>query len=311
MDVSTRPSKKHRQLPALFKRGLAVLSFSALCIALPSSLSAATGGEEPKASEIVSSIAQDASHEVAIRNVGAGNEEIALSARLSTTTNILAERVSWEIRSKSGELLHKGEHTEFNTKLSPGQFTIEARYGAVSIREELTLVEGHALTVNFVLNAGGLRVLPVMKDMQSEGMDSHTLVYALSGPGKGRLISHSRTPGEILKLAAGQYRVESRLGQGNAVAVMDVRVRPGRMSAIEVKHQVGVARLSFVGSADATVDWSVSQVGGAVIAQASGLNQALALRPGFYLAEASVNGETLTAKFKITAGQERDILLGN
>jgi hypothetical protein len=311
MGVSTRPSQKHRQMPAFMKRGLAVLSFSALCIVTPSPLSAATGTEDAAAPEIVSSIAQDASHEVAIRNVGAGNEEISLSARLSTAANTLAESVSWEIRSKSGELLHKGDHTEFNTKLSPGQFTIEARYGAVSIREELTLVEGHALTVNFVLNAGGLRVLPVLKDMSSDGMDTHTLVYALSGPGKGRLVSHSRTAGEILKLAAGQYRVESRLGQGNAIAVTDVRVRPGRMSAVEVKHQAGVARLSFVGSANATVDWSVSQVGGTVIAQASGLNQALALRPGLYLAEARVNGETLTAKFKIDVGQERDILLGN
>jgi ribosomal protein L3 len=128
---------------------------------------------------------------------------------------------------------------------------------------------------------------------------------------KGKLIAHSENGGELLKLPAGLYRVESRMGEGNVVAVTDVRVRPGKMSAIEVNHQAGVARLNFVGAPDALVTWDVRPIDGVKIASLTGITQKLALKPGTYLAEAHVNGETLTAKFNIAAGEERDIMLGN
>ena len=100
-------------------------------------------------------------------------------------------------------------------------------------------------------------------------------------------------------------------GVGNAVAVTDVRIRPARISAVEIKHQAGLARLSYVGAATAEVTWHISESSGPKIATAIGLNHSFALRPGTYLAEALVNGETLSARFKIGVGEERDILLGN
>ena len=114
-----------------------------------------------------------------------------------------------------------------------------------------------------------------------------------------------------MKLPVGAYRVESRMGLGNTTAVTDVRIRAGKMSAIEVTHQAGVARLNFVGSPDAHVKWDVRPIDGIKITTLDGLTHKLALKPGTYLAEAHVNGEILTAKFKIVAGEERDIMLGN
>jgi hypothetical protein len=312
MDVSTRPSQEHRQKRARRSRlFLAVLSFAATSLVVQGSAPAATTVDELTRSEYVSSIAQDVSHEVAIRTVDAGSENISVTARLSTAANTLAENVFWEIRSETGELVIKDTLTELNTKLAPGAYVVEAHYGAVNIREKLTLLPGHALAVNFVLNAGGLRVLPLLKDMPKADLKSHTLVYALAGPAKGQLVTHSKTPGEILKLPAGQYRIESRLGDGNTTVVTDVRIRPGRMSAVEVRHVAGLARLSYVGSAEAQVTWDITLAGGEKVASTTGLNHAIALRPGTYLAEAHVNGEVLSARFVIAAGQERDILLGN
>jgi hypothetical protein len=311
MDVSTRPSHRRRQDCAQYLRRLAALSFSAaLCLA-PLPLHAATIADDQSSPELVSSIAQDASHEVAIRTVEAGQETISLAARLSTVTNALAEDVEWEVRSQNGELVVKDRQTELNSKLRPGAYVIEARYGAVSIRETLNLPQGHSLAVNFVLNAGGLRILPKLKDVADPGLNSHCLIYALSGPAKGKLITHSKLPGEVLKLAAGQYRIESRLGDGNAIVVADVRVKPGRMSAIEVRHIAGLARLSYVGASSAKVVWDIKHEGGEKITSKTGLSYAIALQPGIYLAEAHVNGEMLSARFKISAGEERDILLGN
>ena len=117
------------------------------------------------------------------------------------------------------------------------------------VRETVRLTEGNSVAVNFVLNAGGLRVLPALKGLTVSDMPSKTLVYALTGIDKGKLIAHCNVPGELMKLPAGAYRVESRMGDGNTVAVTDVRIRPGKMSAIEVTHQAGLARLNFVGLA--------------------------------------------------------------
>jgi hypothetical protein len=112
-------------------------------------------------------------------------------------------------------------------------------------------------------------------------------------------------------LPAGMFRIESRMGDGNASAVTDVRIRPGKMSAIEVRHNAGLARLNFVGAPNANVTWDVRPIDGVKFKTLNGLTHKLALKPGTYLAEAHVNGEILTAKFKIAAGEERDIMLGN
>jgi hypothetical protein len=310
MDVSTRPSATRRQELQLHKRLLAASFFCAM-LSMPVFSAPTSTDVDAQAPDTVSSIASTGSHEIAIRIVEPGKEALALSARLTDASNNLAADVDWQIRSSYGELLATQTATEFEKNLPPGDYVIEATYGTVQLREQLTLLEGNSIAANFVLNAGGLRVLPALKGVEVNGLDSQTLIYALSGPQRGKLVAHGRVPGEIYKLAAGQYRVESHFGGGNAHAVADVRVRPGRMSAVEVKHLGGLARLSFVGSPTAKVKWDVSDKGGNSIASFEGLEHRLALMPGMYEARAYVDGEVLSAMFRISAGEQRDILLGN
>ena len=311
MGVSTRPSRIRRQISPLQKRCLAASFFAlTLCHAvLPAH--AAAPPELTQAPETTASIAQDTSHEVAIRAVALGQEKLTLSARLTASSNSLAKDIAWQIRDTEGALIWEKTTTELAKSLPPGAYTVEAHYGAVSLRENVTLPQGSAIEVNFVLNAGGLRVLPGLKGLNAALLPSQTLVYALTGIQRGNLVAHSKRPGEILKLSAGQYRIESRYGDGNASATTDVRIRPGKISAVEVKHQAGIARLSFVGAPDATVTWDVRTLDGPSIGKFEGISNQLALKPGLYLAEAHVNGEILSAKFRINSGEERDIMLGN
>lgn len=305
MGVSTRPSKTHRQLRNFQICALAVSLFSGSATALAATT---VDIDDVKTTE---SIAQDTAHEVAISVVEPGQESIALTARLTAISTTMARDVTWQVRDESGELVLKKITHELESPLAPGQYVVEAQYGAVSVRETVRLTEGNAIAVSFVLNAGGLRVLPALKDIVAPDMPTQTLVYALAGPDKGKMVAHSEQAGELIKLVAGQYRVESRIGNGNTSAVTDVRVRPGKLSAIEVSHQAGIARLSYVGSPEAHVKWDVRPIDGTKIISVDGLTQKLTLKPGTYLAEAHVNGEILTAKFKIVAGEERDIMLGN
>lgn len=307
MGVSTRPSTTHRQQRSFKACALAVVLFAC---SVPPALTAAPVVDDTDITA-TQSIASDTAHEVSISIVNPGSETMALSARLTTMSLHIAKDVIWQVRNEQGELVLDATASELQSPLPPGQYVVEVQYGAVSLRETVRLVEGNSIAVNFVLNAGGLRVLSSLKNLAADGIQPKIMVYSLTGPDKGKLVAHSETAGELLKLPAGSYRVESRMGEGNATAVTDVRIRPGKMSAIEVNHQAGIARLSFVGAPDAEVSWDVRPIDGLKFKSLTGITQKLALKPGTYLAEAHVNGEILTAKFIIEAGEERDIMLGN
>jgi hypothetical protein len=306
MGVSTRPSNKHRQQRSVTASALAVVLF--LGTVSPAITAAPAGLPDDN---FTNSIAHDLAHEVVVGTVAPGQESISLAARLTAVSTHIARDVTWQVRSRAGELLLDLTANELQSPLSPGEYIVEAQYGAVAVRETIRLGPGHTLALNFILNAGGLRVLPAVQGLAAGDLQTKTLVYALAGPDKGKLVAHSETPGELLKLPAGMFRVESRMGDGNASAVTDVRIRPGKMSAIEVRHNAGLARLNFVGAPNANVTWDVRPIDGLKFKTLNGLTHKLALKPGTYLAEAHVNGEILTAKFKITAGEERDIILGN
>jgi hypothetical protein len=308
MGVSTRPSALHRQQRASFKRAAAVLLFG-FTVSVATSFASPTP-EQPDIAT-TQSIATDNSHEVSVSTVAPGKESLSVMARLTTMSVNIAKDVMWQVRNASGELIIDATASSVESPLIPGEYIVEAQYGAVALREKVNVAAGNSVTINFVLNAGGLRVLPAVKNLAATDLATKTMVYALSGIDKGKLVAHSEMPGELIKLVAGLYRVESRMGAGNLTSVTDVRIRPGKMSAVEVVHQAGIARLSFVGSPDAKVTWDVRPIDGVSITSLEGLTQKLALKPGTYLAQANVNGEILTAKFKIVAGEERDIMLGN
>ena len=134
----------------------------------------------------------------------------------------------------------------FNTP--PGDYAVDIRYDAVRLSSVVTLLEANRLMVSYVLNAGGIRVLPRVKDIGLTTSESRTRIFALSGKQSGKLVAVSEMPGEIVRLPEGDYRVESRFAAGNASAVIDVHVNAGRMTAVEIDHKAGLARLSFVGA---------------------------------------------------------------
>lgn len=313
MGDSTRPSYQRRQLQKRNTRALAAFSFAALLATAPAALPAVSGTEQPALPQIDStaSTAPAGAPELLVSPVAPGDEELLLTARLTVDSVNPAKDVAWKVRAKGGSLLIDTVAGATARKLPAGDYEVEATYGAVTLRETVSVLAGNAVSVNFVLNAGALRVLPTLKGIAAPNLPSMARIYALSGPQKGKLVAKSVVAAEMLKLPAGLYRVESRIGDGNARAITDVRIRPGRMSAVEVAHAAGLARLSFVGAPTADVQWTVKSKAGAPVGSFDGLMHNVALTPGAYTAEARVNGEVLTASFTIAEGEERDILLGN
>jgi hypothetical protein len=315
MDVSTRPSHTRRQNGPPARRRLAVFLFTT--VAMVSVLSTAhvdaalSVDQLMQKGAVTGSLPPDTAHEVSISFAKPGEEQLSLSARLTTMGTNLARDVSWAVRDANGEMQFEETSTEASHRLTPGDYIVEAHYGAVGVRQVVTLVPGNSVSINFVLNAGGLRVLPSIKGISSPDLVGQTKVYAATGLTQGQLIAHSERPGELLKLPVGQYRVETRFGEGNAVAVTDVKINPGKLSALEINLHAGIARLSYVGAPDAAVDWTIKPEQGPAVAQFKGIEKHLALTPGNYIAEARINGEVLSASFSINEGEQRNILLGN
>ncbi len=250
-------------------------------------------------------------HDLAIELVEPGREGLEFEARLTDLGGAIERNISWKILNASGETVYSGDTPTADVSVPPGDYEVNIRYGAVKLAATVSLLEQNRLKVSFVLNAGGLRVLPRVKDQGLPTVDVKSRVFALGGRFDGKLVAESSLPGEVIRVPAGDYRVESRFAPGNARAVVDVHVKAGKLSAIDIDHKAGIARLAFVGSPEAEVHWAVSDQNGAPVAALTGLNGDVVLAPGTYTAKAAVGSETLTATFDIASGQARDILLGN
>lgn len=313
MDACTRPSHTRRQTRK--NNNLRLAAFS-LCVALSLNLATkpaltAAQSELAPENEQTGSISPSSQHEVAVGEVIAGQEMVTLSARLTDQSSALVKNLHWTVRNSGGAILFNSDATTAAMALQPGDYRVEARFGAVEMDEAFSLLEGTRMDLRFVLNAGALRVLPRIKGVETPGLDATTRIFALTGKARGRMVEQSATPGEVINLAAGQYRIESRFGEGNALAVMDVKVTPGIMSAVEIDHRAGVARLAYVGSPNAKVKWEIRKGDATELSDIVGLNASVALTPGDYVAIARVGDESLTASFQIKEGEARDIMLGN
>jgi hypothetical protein len=304
-DLSTRSMHIRRQGRAIRAAALAVVLFLGTSHAIGASRSSDT--PDPSTQSDIKKPA----HEVAIELVKPGTEGLELSARLSERSNEIVRDIGWTIRDDAGTIVFEGATPLADAPLPPGDYAIEIAYGSTKINQAVTLLEGNHVTISFILDVGGIRILPRVKGVALLGTPSQSLVYAMSGDAKGKLITISEKPGEVLRVSAGSYRIESRFASGNALAVTDVKVKPGIMTAVDIDHLAGLARLSYIGAPDKDVSWQIKSISGEVLPAISGLTANFILKPGNYVAEATTAGEVLSAKFEIAAGQERDIILGN
>ena len=194
-----------------------------------------------------------AEHDIAIEIVPPGREGLELTARLTDDGGLIERAISWTIMTPNGDTVYAGEAPEAAIATPPGDYAVSIRYGAVRLNSMVTLLEGNRLMVSYVLHAGAIRILPRVQNIVAPGAAPDSRIYSLEGRQRGRLVAISTVPGEVVRVPEGLYRVESAFDGGNARASTEVRVKAGRMSAVEIDHKAGVARLSYVGAPDAPV----------------------------------------------------------
>lgn len=297
------------QTRAVHRRQCCVNPVSALAAVLLAASAwpalAAPRSDEPAAT---GTIARQVAHEVRIGFAKPGREGIELSARLKDKGDLIRRPISWSVRNAQGEIVYRGDVASADFLTPPGDYAITARYGAVTVERELTVLAGQRLGVVFTLEVGGIRVLPRVTGLGLPAIGTRTTIYAASGPETGQQVAISTLPGEIFRLGAGVYRVETRFMPGNTIMAAQVTIKPGLMSAVEVDHVAGVARLS-ASHADSETSWTISDAKGEALPPIAGPFVEVVLKPGDYVAQVSRDGATSWLSFSVSAGMRHDVTL--
>jgi hypothetical protein len=242
-----------------------------------------------------------------------GTEGFELAARLKEHGGLIGRPIAWRIYrllsapNAGGELIYDGDTAIADFLAQPGDYRIDLAYGLARFSRIVTLEAGQRLSLAFNLNIGGLRVLSRLAAPPPVNFRTSHRIYALSGADRMRLIAENAIPGDLLRLPAGRYRIESQLTPGNAIALSDIEVKPGILSAVEIDHRAGIASLALDGAVPSSVTWQILDGAGRVAATASGPSSDVILSPGRYQVEVAVGSATLSRSITISAGKRLEV----
>ncbi len=238
-----------------------------------------------------------------------GQESLDVSARFTNDSTNTIQDLDWKIKNTTGEVVFSALGDRAKTQLSPGQYEIEAFYGNAHLDQGVSLPAGTSLSLNFVLKAGALRILPQLQLPVSSTPPSETHIYAKGGFDDGALVATSTQPGEVIKLAAGTYRIETNFINSNVGTRTEIEVKSGMLRSLDITQEAGLAHLK-VNAGEDMVEWVLTNDNGDMI-PLSGSTIDAVLKPGHYTAQAKLDAQTLSASFDVKAGEEQQINLGN
>ena len=253
----------------------------------------------------------DVGAEVRIELTRPGNEALSFNARLSEDGGVVSWPISWQVKDFAGETVLSRDAGAASLATEPGDYVVEASYGTVKVERKVALLEGQRLTVTFVLNAGGLRILPKLKQIGLPAARPFTSIYKSSGADTGSLVAITEEPGEVLRLGAGSYHIESRFQPGNAEAVTEVTIKPGRLSAVELDMTAGIARLDASGFGEREVYWIITDAKGKSLPGIPGPTADVVLKPGRYVLRTRIDGAEKDSAFTIEPGRVSAIIQSN
>jgi hypothetical protein len=221
----------------------------------------------------------------------------------------------WRVfREKSGTdgknvLLSTVRDANPTLRLEPGVYQINVALGRANLTRKITVSGDQPLQERFVLNAGGLRVVPVLAsgetaneravtfDVQSDERDQH---------GERVKVVTGAKSGLVLRLNAGIYSVVSTYGSANAVARADVTVEAGKLTEVTLAHAAAKVTFKLVtrrgGDAIADTQWTLATAQGEQVKESSGALPTDFLAPGAYVINAKHAGRVYSQQFNVKSG---------
>lgn len=253
-----------------------------------------------------------------LRHADAGTEGLELAARLSETGSYIKRPVEWVVFRADPQMaqfekeVYRGRVSLADISLKPGRYRIEAKYGFASTSKTITILPKTRLAVSLNMRVGGIRTLSKVFGVNAGGFANAThAIYALHDNKPKQLITKTVTQGEIIRLSAGEYTIESRFELGNTLAVANVTIKPGILTSLNIEHQASMAKLQFIMPSNSQAKWTVISMKGSWTKSGTSAKPNIILAPGRYRFLANIDGKKFVKTLTLEQGKSALILLGN
>jgi hypothetical protein len=176
--------------------------------------------------------------------------------------------------------------------LDPGDYFVNVAFGRAHLTKKITVTSGHAAQESFVLNAGGLRVTPVLAN--GDTISDRSVVTDIFSDerdqyGQRTKVMSGLAPGVVVRLNAGIYSLVSAAGDANGVACAE-------------GESLGESGIGVGGDAGRDPQWSVANGQGETVKESAGAVPTHILAPGTYSVSARHAGQVYQRQFTVRAG---------
>jgi hypothetical protein len=245
---------------------------------------------------------------------------VTLAAHLTEDGHPLDQGVVWRVFKEKGaneiapRLLTQLRDAAPVARLEPGEYLVNAAFGRAYLTRKVVVEPGKPLVEKFVLNAGGLRVMPVLG--KGETAPEKTVVFDVYSDerdkhGNRHQIVAGAKPGLITRLNAGLYQIVSTYGDANATVRADVTVEPGKLTEITIAHVAAKVTFKLVtragGEALADTQWTITTSQGEAVKESVGALPTHILATGNYVVSAKYAGRTYRRDFAIPNGDVYEV----
>lgn len=192
--------------------------------------------------------------------------------------------------------------------LPAGNYYAIARKGSVEARDRIVVRPGEAERRSLVIEAARLTVATSLAGNRIA--ISEPVSHRLERLDSDQQISVLSNANATFRVAAGRYRLETRVGLGNAVAVREVELRPGARDQVSLELPAGQLRLRWLDAAGAPiadVGWEIRDASGRVVWAANQTEARPLLLAGRYAVRAEIRDRRIEQMVDVRAGEIRPV----
>lgn len=242
---------------------------------------------------------------------------VALEAVLTSDGEPIDDNIAWRIFTPhtdpagAPKLVKQELAPRPVLSLPPGTYWVNAAFGKANLTRRIVVLENGNSTEQFVLNAGGLRARIAMKGglkANPTAVSIDILSEESDQAGRRTPIVTGLRPDVVVRLNAGLYHLESRIGGANAIVRSEVSVEAGKLTEVTIEHDAAPVTFRLVmapgGEAIAGTRWTILAENGNVVRESMGALPTHVLAPGRYTVVAQSQGRTFRRTFAVTGGEQ-------
>ena len=246
---------------------------------------------------------------------GGGGGQLSLAALLTQDGQSIEQGLVWRVfAARPGpdgkpRLVATNREASPVLKLDPGEYLVNVAFGRANLTRKVTVSAERAVQERFVLNAGGLRLTPVLA--RGEAVNERAFVYDIFSDERDQYGQRTKVmgpvrPGVVLRLNAGIYNVVGTYGDANAIVRADVTVEAGKLTEATISHAAAKVTFKLVaqpgGDAIADTQWTVVTDEGETVKESVGALPTHIFAPGTYVVSAKNGGGVFQRRFTVQAG---------